>query len=213
MQLVSATQVLSRMNLLNLGGDPAAIVSAIEGATHHVEAMLQTELSEHTRIDYYSIGGVGDTFNKIDLSSNQVLSLELSQRYLTTAAVQVYVNTSDVYKRYAIGNMTEIDQSLYAVDRIKGIITLYPPFYPGLYSIAVRYIAGFKEEDDKLPPAIAECAILASAAINYATSVTVGKKETKNRADGMLIMARNAISSLLISNRSAVTPSYTEVIK
>jgi hypothetical protein len=213
MKLVTGQEVLERMNLASLAGNSSntAIESAVEAATEQLSHFLRTDLTAHTRRDYFSL----EKRNISRTTYNAVL--RLSQRFLNekmtvTIKRKPALSLTQNYQDFA--EMETVLATSYLVDPRRGFVTLFPPIPLGNYVVAVEYSAGFKELDARLPSSLREAAIAFAIACNYQQTVTVGKKETKGNASSLFTTAQNIAAPLVIPNGGfEVHAVHTVIVK
>ena len=172
MKLANVNDVLERMKLQNMVGvgNTDSIESALESATSMLESVLRTPLALTSRIDYFdNTLGLYESFTPSTLA--------LTQRYLTSAQVDVYNAPQNGDLLDDLTGLTPIDPLYYYVDRERGSIRILGDLNRSYAGLAVTYTAGFNEGSSKIPYWLKEAAISAATYIHHTHSITHSKKD------------------------------------
>lgn len=209
MKLVAVTPVLDRMNLSNTvaANNPTAVNSAIEGATTYLESLLRTPLAVQTRVDYFSYRP--GTYSKRVANTK----LWLSQSFLVGQGefpIEVYYSEDDT-PITDIGTLTALNAADYEIDLERGsvFVDVAPP--KGRAVIAVRYKAGYVDENDvSIPEWLKQGAIAAAIMQHYINTVTPSKKDNVTAKKKSLSWAvYSAVNEYIFSKYGGLSPVRT----
>lgn len=195
MKLVSASQVVTRMNAGVAAQSSGPMDSILHAATVRIEAFLHTSLALSQRTDYFYL----DCYKSPVLWLSQAfvrrdMPVELRWFSLLPAAFE----TGEL-----CGN------NYYLLTHRQGKMELVgrPAAVP--YYLAVRYTAGFRDEDETLPDALREAAISTAIYLHHDQTVAHGKKDRRDMGPALSALARTPLQPLMFTQYGGVQPYAT----
>lgn len=176
MKLATAQDVLERGSISISGTGPTStIASVLEAVTVIVENLLDTSLTDNTRLDVF------DYQIPKYRSSFQPVRFYLSQAFHSdTQAMEARVIDSDGARLTTSGQGILLDPTSYFVDPVKGYVTLLEDVDVGYGVLSFYYSGGFASESGlikNVPDWMKEAAISSTIRMYHAQSLTRTRKD------------------------------------